>query len=86
LAKPKSIIGKNTVQSMQAGIIYGYVGLVDGIVRRLKKEFKTVPKVIGTGGLSVLIAKESESIETVDEYLTLDGLQILFERNRKTER
>ena len=86
LVKPKSVIGKNTVQSMQAGIIFGYVGLVDGIVRRLKKEFKTMPKVIATGGLSNLIAKESDSVDTVDEFLTLDGLRILFERNRKHER
>jgi type III pantothenate kinase len=83
LVKPRSVIGKNTVQSMQAGIIFGYVGLVDGIVRRLKKEYKTPPKVIATGGLSTLIASETESVDHVDEYLTLDGLRILFERNHR---
>ena len=86
LIKPKSVIGKNTVQSMQAGIIYGYVGLVDGIVKRLKKEYKNPPKVIATGGLSTLIASETESVDHVDEYLTLDGLRILYDRNHRTER
>ena len=83
LAKPKAVIGKTTVQSMQSGIIYGYVGLVEGIVRRLKKEFKSTPKIIATGGLSKLIAKETDMVDVVDEYLTLDGLRILYEKNLK---
>lgn len=84
IAKPPAIVAKNTVNSMQAGIFYGYVGLVDGIVTRMKGEGKEHPKVIATGGLAGLIAPESTTIEEVDEYLTLDGLRILYQRNRES--
>ena len=82
LVKPKTITGKNTVHAMQAGIVYGYVGLVDGIVRRMKEEVKTDPYVIATGGLSGLMYRESSSIDEVDEFITLSGLKILYEKNK----
>ncbi len=81
-AKPKSIIAKDTISSMNAGIIYGYVGLVEGIVSRIKEALGDNPRVIATGGLACLIATETKSIDTVDDYLTLKGLKIIYERNR----
>jgi type III pantothenate kinase len=79
--KPPRTIGRNTVHSMQSGIVYGYVGLVDGLVGRIRAEMGTDASVIATGGLAPLLTPESGTIEDFDEFLTLDGLRILWERN-----
>lgn len=81
IVKPKEIIGKNTVSAMQSGILYGYVGQVEGIVNRMKDQSKENPKVIATGGLAPLIADESTVIDTVDPFLTLVGLKMIYEKN-----
>ncbi len=81
IMRPKSVIGKTTVTSMQAGLVFGYVGLVDEIVRRMAEEMGYPVRVVATGGLAPLIAAESKTIEESDEMLTLTGLRILYERN-----
>ncbi len=81
LVRPKTVIGRNTVSSMQAGIICGFAGQVDGIVEKMRKESNTNAKVVATGGLAELIAGESAAIEIVNPLLTLQGLRIIYERN-----
>ncbi|SDK87993.1 type III pantothenate kinase [Natronincola ferrireducens] len=84
LVKPGKVICKNTVNSMQAGIIYGYVGLVEYIIKKMTRELKQQDvKVIATGGLSTLIASETKHIHIVDKTLTLDGLKIIYTRNKE---
>lgn len=83
LEKPKKVIGRNTVHAMQAGIIFGYAGQVEGIVRRIKVEMNAPQlKVIATGGLASLIAGETEAIDEVNPMLTLEGLRIIYDRNK----
>lgn len=81
IKKPASIMGTNTISAIQAGTVYGYIGLVDGICRRIFEAYPdTAFKVIATGGLAGLIGQESELIETVEPFLTLDGLRLIHER------
>lgn len=82
IADPGQIVGKNTVSAMQAGILYGYIGQVDGIVSRMKAQAKQEPAVIATGGLASLIAKQSTVIDHVEQFLTLEGLHLIYLRNR----
>jgi len=82
LSRPEKLIARDTVSSMQAGIMWGYAGLVDGIVKRIKKEIKVDATVIATGGLANVIATETETIDRVEEMLTLEGLKIIYSRNR----
>jgi type III pantothenate kinase len=79
---PPRVVGKNTVHAMQSGIVYGYVGLVDGLVERIVAELGFPCAVIATGGLASLIAPLSKTIREVDDHLTLAGLRILYDRNR----
>lgn len=85
IAPPERIIGRNTVEAMQAGVVYGYVGQVDGIVSRMRAYSKKRPTVIATGGLAELIAKESKEIDIVDPLLTLKGLHLIYNRNINTK-
>src|SRR5574337_369726 len=81
IARPTSVVGKTTVASMQSGLFFGYLGLVEGIVTRMRDEMGGNPVIIGTGGLAQLILAESPSIKHVDPLLTLTGLRIIYERN-----
>jgi type III pantothenate kinase len=83
IKRPAKVIGTNTVAHIQSGLYYGYIGLVDGILERMIAEMGgTAPKVIATGGLAGLISEDSKYIKVLDDMLTLDGLRIVFERNR----
>jgi type III pantothenate kinase len=80
IQKPPHVIGTSTVSSMQSGLFYGYVALVDGIITRMKEELGPNTRVIGTGGQAPFISQETKLIETVDDNLTLDGLQLMASR------
>lgn len=82
IVRPPSVVGRNTVASIQAGLVFGYAGLVDAIVDRIRGEVDFAPKVVATGGLAPLIARESRTIEECDDMLTLQGLALIYDRNR----
>jgi len=81
LMRPPSPIGRNTVHSLQSGLLYGYVGLVEGIVARFRAELGPQMKVIGTGGLAEVIARDTQVIEIIAPWLTLEGLRLIWELN-----
>ncbi|SES98943.1 type III pantothenate kinase [Anaerobranca gottschalkii] len=83
LTKPESIIGKNTITSMQSGIIYGYMGQLEGLIQRISQETNEKYIVVVTGGLGKLVADQSPLVDYIDPYLTLEGLRILYEKNKK---
>ena len=80
-AKPKAAVAKETISSINSGLIYGYAGMVDGIVNRIKEEVRLDLTVIATGGLAPLIKSEARSIDYLEEFLTLEGLRIIFDLN-----
>jgi type III pantothenate kinase len=82
LARPSSAIGRNTVAAVQSGLVFGYVGLVEGIIARFKRELGEEAKVVATGGYAELLAPETSAIDVVDLNLTLTGLRIIYELNR----
>jgi type III pantothenate kinase len=82
LTKPRSVIGKGTVEALQSGALYGFAGQVDGIVNRIKKELGELTAVVATGGLASLVVSESETITHHEPDLTLEGLRLVFEKNR----
>jgi type III pantothenate kinase len=86
IRRPPTVVGTNTVDNMQSGLFFGYLGLVDGILARMKREVPGVKRVIATGGLAAMIAPDSEYIEEVDPDLTLRGLKIIYDRNRSAKR
>ena len=79
---PASVIGKTTVGGLQSGLVYGFAGQVDGIVERIREELGVDARAVATGGLADLVAPRSRTIERVDPFLTLDGLRLVWERNR----
>jgi type III pantothenate kinase len=83
IKRPQKVVGSSTVGSIQSGLYYGYVGLVDGILRRMMEELGGSARVVSTGGLAPLIATGSELIETVDDTLTLEGMRLIYERSRQ---
>jgi type III pantothenate kinase len=82
LQRPPSVIGQNTVHAMQSGLLFGYVSMVEGMVERFKAELGNEMKVVATGGLAEIVAKETKVIDVIAPWLTLDGLRIIWELNR----
>jgi type III pantothenate kinase len=82
LQRPPSVIGRNTVHAMQSGLLFGYVSMVEGMVARFRSELGSDMKVVATGGLAEVVAKETEVIDVISPWLTLDGLRIIWELNQ----
>lgn len=86
ITQPPSVIGANTIRAMQSGVLYGYVGQVEGMVSKIKTEMGSNPCVIATGGLASLIAENTDCLEVVDPFLTLRGLQLIYARHYDGEK
>jgi len=82
LARPKRAIGKTTTEALQSGLLYGYAGVVDGMIERIRSELGEDARAIATGGLAQRVAAESRTLERVEPFLTLEGLRLLFEKNQ----
>ena len=80
--EPETVIAKNTASSLQSGLVYGFAGQVDGIVERIREELRAEAQTIATGGLADLIVPHARTLETIDPFLTLEGVRIVWERNR----
>jgi type III pantothenate kinase len=83
LVSPPAAIGRNTIHAMQSGLIFGYMGLVEGMVKRFRTELGSRVKVIATGGIAQILARETDIFETVDQMLTLNGLRLIYDLNRQ---
>ncbi len=84
IARPRSVIGRTTTTALQSGLLFGYAGMVDAMVGRIREELGRDARVVATGGLAQRVASETRSIERVEPFLTLEGLRILFEKNAPT--
>lgn len=84
--KPRTAIGRSTVASMQSGLYFGYIGLVNNIIAEMSRELKTRPRVIATGGLAELVVEDIKSIDSVEPNLVLEGLRIIYEKNKRSQR
>ncbi|SVD50606.1 uncharacterized protein METZ01_LOCUS403460 [marine metagenome] len=82
MAKPEHVIGKSTTESIHSGTIYGFVSMIDGMVLKIQEELQQKARVVATGGIVDLIASETKSIDTIDPFLTLEGLRIIHQRNQ----
>ena len=82
MAKPKRVIGKSTTESIHSGTIYGFVSMIDGMVLKIQEELQQKARVVATGGIVDLIASETKSIDTIDPFLTLEGLRLIHQRNQ----
>lgn len=86
IKRPSSVVGRNTATAIQSGLVYGYIGLVEGLVARIRREVSWPAKVIATGGFAGLLASESDAIDVVDDALVLEGLRLIHNRNRPPTR
>ncbi|NRA36122.1 MAG: type III pantothenate kinase [Polyangiaceae bacterium] len=84
IAVPPRVVGRNTTHALQSGVVHGYAAMVDGLVEKIREDLGFPCRVMATGGLARLIAEQTTTLESVDEYLTLDGLRILHERNQES--